>query len=475
MQRGESNESSSSVSSFSSAESVTADEREEFLLNFCSGEYDQKIQEALERTKAGITKLSGSRALYAYNGPNESHDQYGGRQELKRQLQDLVEEIQMEGSGGGRVALNGSLDVRSIRNIPIAHDKNMLDVSWEALSGAISQYWNVFFTHLSFHNCELTEDILGLLVRNLRGRVERSLRFENTDLFNGNKDRIMSLSELVNANPSLESIEIALFREPLTVDIGAICHLFKCIKELPGLRTINLWRCRIGTNLPVLQSAVCCCTERVILKDCDIGVQGVAAIADYLQTDPPLQILDLDENELDDDSAILLGKALRKNTHLQQIYILGNELSVEGVKAIFKAVFDPSSMNAISESNHECVLNLFYVYEPIQIDYLDVINNEGRAEERMYKMMTALGHSKESLLHYLSDVPLEFMPNVLALVQAQTSSSKGQDKNKQFGIVYTIMRWWEMPSLYTCQQLRPVASSKLGSKKRKQGECGNAE
>ena len=138
----------------------------------------------------------------------------------------------------------------------------------------------------------------------------------------------------------------------------------------------------------------------------EIGSRGAVAIAEYLETNSTLlENLELDNNRFNDDDAIVLSQALRKNSNLHRILVRGNNFSVAGVKSLFKAVFDSSSMNSVSESNHACQLELFSNEERIQ-EYLGFLNAEHRDVVRMAKMMIALRHSKESLLNYLEDVPL---------------------------------------------------------------------
>ena len=75
-------------------------------------------------------------------------------------------------------------------------------------------------------------------------------------------------------------------------------------------------------------------------------------IAEYLESDPPIDRIDLDHNRLNDDDAILISQALKRNTNLKTICLLMNNITSIGVKVLLNCVFDSSSLNAISESNH---------------------------------------------------------------------------------------------------------------------------
>ncbi len=59
------------------------------------------------------------------------------------------------------------------------------------------------------------------------------------------------------------------------------------------------------------------------------------------------------------------------------------------------------------------------------------------------KILIAL-HDKESLVKYLTDVPVELMPDVMAIIQ-----EREWDKIQSMSMMYASMRWWNMPSLYS--------------------------
>jgi hypothetical protein len=65
--------------------------------------------------------------------------------------------------------------------------------------------------------------------------------------------------------------------------------------------------------------------------------------------------------------------------------------------------------------------------------------------DRTQKIMLAL-QDKDSLLHYLANVPVEIMPEVLAFPLRQVDN---HSLRKHLNIVYSTMRWWNMPMLYS--------------------------
>jgi hypothetical protein len=71
---------------------------------------------------------------------------------------------------------------------------------------------------------------------------------------------------------------------------------------------------------------------------------------------------------------------------------------------------------------------------------------EGLLElDQCEKIMLAL-QDKESLLRYLVDIPVTLMPEVLAFPLERFVD---EHQRKHLNIVYSTMRWWNMPLLYS--------------------------
>jgi hypothetical protein len=119
-----------------------------------------------------------------------------------------------------------------------------------------------------------------------------------------------------------------------------------CINQL------YLHHCDLGSSpeilLVVLQSDV----KYINLISNKIDTLGAIKIAEYLEGNPPISHIDLGHNRLNDHDAILISQALKRNTNLKTINLHFNNFTSIGLKALLTCVFDSSSLNAISESNH---------------------------------------------------------------------------------------------------------------------------
>ena len=101
------------------------------------------------------------------------------------------------------------------------------------------------------------------------------------------------------------------------------------------------------------------------------------------------------------------------------------------------------SLNAISESNHTLGgMDMFLKGNNQTSDRLQYCIRRLLELDRMQKILLAL-QDKDSLLKYLANVPVELMPEVLAFPYYQQLD--------YVNIVYSTMRWWNMPMLYSYQ------------------------
>jgi hypothetical protein len=211
---------------------------------------------------------------------------------------------------------------------------------------------------------------------------------------------------------------------------------------------LHLDHCDLGGNPEILsiilQSDIC----YINLSHNNIDSLGAVKIAEYLEGDPPIEHLFLVHNRLNDDDVLLIFQALKNNTTLHSIDMHSNNITSTGVKALLNYVFDSSSLNAISESNETWVgMNIFnntrqisssshrfqgFIHKLLELDRID-------------KIVLAL-QDKDSLLKYLANIPLKLIPEVLAFPCGRIVD---EHEHKHLNIVYSTMRWWNMPLLYS--------------------------
>jgi len=236
-----------------------------------------------------------------------------------------------------------------------------------------------------------------------------------------------------------------------TVDVGALStrslmtdDLYACMNlsrlDYTTIQSLQL-SCNLGDDTEVLRIILQSNIKDMDLSNNNIGSPGAAKIAEYLETNTGMIQLNLDRNSLKDTDAILFAKSLKKNTKLQQLQIRQNNFTLTGVKSLIKGVFDTSSLNAMSDCNHVCALQILSEPAVVRRERLNMsgINWE---LDRTSKVLS-LFCLKESMMHYLEDLPVEYMPDVLSFIQNE------KDQKKLTNTMYAIVRYWEMPTLYS--------------------------
>jgi Ran GTPase-activating protein (RanGAP) involved in mRNA processing and transport len=140
--------------------------------------------------------------------------------------------------------------------------------------------------------------------------------------------------------------------------------LSRALKSHTVINQLHLTHCDLGSNPAILSVILQSDVKSINLNNTNIDSLGAIRIAEYLESDPPIWSIDLDHNRLNDDDAMLISQALKRNTHLDTINLLSNNITSVGVKALLTCVFDSSSLNAISESNHTLAfIYMFYMGE----------------------------------------------------------------------------------------------------------------
>lgn len=425
---------------------VDVEKMKQFVLNFHTGKFDGEIEDGL-KSSVSDSDNPPDNAGHGDPPPDWEQRKAAGLCELKEELQDQTQRVRTRRTSADVGVLSFSYDCGprhgAIEESSLPHDAS-LDSYWNELSDSIAQHESSKIEGLHFSGIQMTKEIIGLLAACVRGKVRDTICFEWAKVCG---EGIKSLSTLLEHNPLLSSL--LLSNNPIT-DLNAAMCLSQSLKAHPEINELTLQSCSLGNNVNVLSAILASDINHMDLAHNEISSPGALIISNYLQTNPPIKSLKLSKNNFNDDDAILFAHALKKNTLLQSLIISENKFTPIGAKSLFLGVFDHSSLNAVSESNHTCALHLFYTSKLNHC--LDRINKRffgaygyaiGRKTiGRKSKLLIAL-NGKESLLKCLEDVPVELMPEVLAFIQAEDCPKK------LLNMIYSTMRWWNMPSLYS--------------------------
>jgi hypothetical protein len=365
-----------------------------------------------------------------------------GLEKVKEQLQTCIYLVSPVNSFKLNLTHNGPRDQLLNNEEPIVWHEPILDEYWDQLEAEIDQINQLdndeLVTNIQIVNVEMKKERLATLVTALSGQINtlEYILFNNTNLC---AEGIVWLSKLVDVSSKLHQLIISHNR----IDSMELARcLTSSIRSHNCIAGLTISHCDLGSSPEILSVILLSDVEYINLNNNNIDSLGAVKIAEYLDDDPPLNRLSLDHNRLNDDDAILISQAMKRNINLRHMDLKGNSFTSVGVKALLTCVFDNSTLNAISESNHTLTrINMFHNHN----DKLAFCTEILIQLDSPHKIMLAL-QDKDSLLQYLANVPVELIPEVLAFPCGRIIDEL---KHKHLTVVYSTMRWWNMPMLYS--------------------------
>jgi len=288
-----------------------------------------------------------------------------------------------------------------------------------------------------------------------------------------------AVTDILQVNTTLEKLKltgaILSHQEPTN-------RFVNVVKNHPSLELISLDNCtwsifgqdstqQFSTIMEGIKDI-----RKVILKGdpymhgCEVGIKEIHRLPAILATNPLLQEITLDRTRMSYNSDrerhigdrvvkihgsreskinealvyIDLAEALATNTNLKQFIIPkgGDCIWEEGIDALWKAVYDDTSLNSIAESNHTCIIknqgknfHQPWTWDRSPFQHIALGSNlralsrpgwtqgltkeDSRESSKESKLRYALGAKQKGNLniHYLNEVPLSLMPQILSFVQ----------------------------------------------------------
>jgi len=421
----------------------------QFIRTFSNGDYDQEFDDALCSDRSAV--VPNTRPTQAsYNKPDNWRERNGiGLTKVKQQLQDCIDQLSYDNGFYLNLTHNGYGHQLMDNEEPIVWHEPILDEYWDQLKAKIDRKKQQDIVTevegITIMNIEMTKERLAALLAIFRnGSATNSspcITLDNTNLCG---EGIIYLSKLVEICSQLYDLTISHNRMD---NMESARCLSRSLKSHTGINQLYLTHCELGSSPEILSVILQSDIRFINLDNNNIDSLGAAKIAEYLEDNPPIRRIDLDRNRLNDDDAILISQALKRNTNLKTINMHSNNLTSIGVKALLKCVFDVSSLNAISESNHNLERLVLFSHQTNEslVGGIDRGIDRLLELERTEKIVLAL-QDKDSLLKYLTNVPVELMPEVLAFPLRWVAN---EHQHEHLNIVYSTMRWWNMPMLYS--------------------------
>ena len=173
-------------------------------------------------------------------------------------------------------------------------------------------------------------------------------------------------------------------------------------------------------------------------------LSGIDDVAAALTTNPPIKILNLSGNELNDSDAELIAQALKHNTNLREFYISRNKFTSAGLNKIRATIYDPSSLKSMESSNHTCWV--------VFAGNVHGISPQQRRDRKLYELLSDRNAENSNVRHLDTEFEeeaciIKVVPIVLECIK-RFSIDRATDALVPLSIFYELIRNWKIAELF---------------------------
>ena len=344
------------------------------------------------------------------------------------------------------------LDVFSGSALPLQHH-DMLLPHWKKLAKSLNGSTSI--NSIQIMGISLPVSVLDIIFPALQSMNLTKLSLGSVAL---GSDGFLKLSSFIKQNTSL----VKLFLGGDILDDMSVASSFSdALKNHPNVGLLAFDGCGLS-NPEIIEKILegCKGVKTVAIMSEQLGLDGMTLMANFIRSSTITEILLLPDNGISDNDTVQLASALKGNTNLKQFDLRENDITEEGNKNMFRALYDPTSMDSIVESNHTCLTYTLSVDQRSRLQKeVAMINscNDSIGQKIRKKVVLALCRQDRELfdLSHFNDLPLQLMPRVLALIQehamyrriAVDFASKELEKDALSRLFHTL-RGWELPLLF---------------------------
>ncbi|KAL7545083.1 hypothetical protein ACHAWF_015276 [Thalassiosira exigua] len=287
-------------------------------------------------------------------------------------------------------------------------------------------------SNFSMIRIPLTKNIRDVLAPGLMANAFRTLSLELSYL---DRDGMVFLINLIQRNGSLKNFILvgSIFADSygandIVEDVNRLCQI---MKEHPSIKLVEMEYCGSSTPSDLLCPIITASDrmKTIRLNRDNICTMGRTDVSDFLARNPSLETLQLMGNHLNDADAIAIARALETNNTLSWLdFSEGNDITSVSTEVFARLLFNPESLNAVSDSNHTLAGNFGDIDGWLSEFNRKYGSAEGGVEgvnlpspntAKKLKLLALLSAPYEKTVNteLLYGVPLELMPKVLEFVQ----------------------------------------------------------
>lgn len=315
----------------------------------------------------------------------------------------------------------------------LQHDDVLLPY-WSKLAWALSSTaaCERGYIKVAVLSVQISHKVSDILLHPLKEAPLKELLLAENDLDSGSLE---FLAEVVETNPTLESVDL---RDNFLGADGSSAIVNAASKN-PNITTIVLDRCGIGRHTLATGGLSLSPNGFKELSLCgnEIGSHEAKAISKFIANNPGTEVLRLEDNLLTDDDAVMIAMSLATNTNLSILSLKGNPFTEVGSRALFVAICNPSSIGAINDSNHTCLLDV-----GSDDPYFGVEDNH-----RMNRFVDSKANRNSKIIAalrtnaYLDDAPSVIMPNVIAFLLEACEANEWTESDTLDVLHNFVMEW----------------------------------
>ena len=343
----------------------------------------------------------------------------------------------------------------------------IMSTHWAEFADALAQFTPAFGvlpddceTYFTLGNIQLDRCVPGMLKDALMNKPFQALSFVNRDDVDDNEGMsVDSIMDIVESNKYLRRLTIGNNR----IQLEHLAKICSAVHEhsFVELDLRNCFENGLGDDMmtSLLTNGGLVKLERLGMASNRITSSTITSLADFLATNPPLKELDLEDNLLVDNDALVLANALRSNTSFGYLRLWDNDISDAGDEAFDLVVHGDGNLNSIADSNHSCVV------VGLKVDCWNV-DEKPESFNRARKIYNLLSQRNKSMpmcnVHHFNDIDVKILPFMLKAVQMYASAVDADDRFRlgycrvePLSIVYEVMRKWDkvFPLYNLCERI----------------------
>ncbi|EJK75031.1 hypothetical protein THAOC_03259, partial [Thalassiosira oceanica] len=327
-------------------------------------------------------------------------------------------------------------------------------------------HWNALFRSFEHINpysgvvlylyaINMSEDVMTQICYHIQKDCIRKVSFDTVG-FTNLRGALIQLGEALKS-PTLKSLE---WHENSIRSTEDMSLFMRALSQSSAVNELS-FQANGNENASSLLSGVDFSTYKVLnIGGNSLETNGRTDIPDLIAANPPLETLHLGGNKLNDDDAVLIAQSLGENTHLTYLNVVGNNIQERGMRALYEAVNNTSTFNALSDSNHSCCLQGLSDDFDLDTTNLQGGSDAGLCDNRMIKihelMMERYCDGDGNVPHLNTEMSGE--DSVLLAPFLMESVVRRHDifqklfsgnNDCSLGLLYELVREWKMAELFS--------------------------